>query len=560
MQPAAVKGSIIVSYIVLVVGFTTIAVWDVAKIISDYINDNRLTIVKRKNAIADGMPFLEDLTMCLYYDSDVLVPVDEADLLTAMMSAWDIENGSSLSDIQTDTKSMALTRNMLRVLTAGSIVAMDSSRYAMKSIGLPMTDRNLTFFLDSVISQPNSAQKILEAWTAVQHGFVKKQAYFYDDYQTDYNISLPNGWYFLEKIVLEPVRDSLSTVCFILPISNVSLPVQVNYRFDAWPPVAYREDPKKAVITRLNAVSLYNAENSQLFRSDSDVTFPMDLYVTISNVGCFDTTQLPPCQQRFDTEQQCLAYESQRIIEHACQCKQFSGLMEQVLHENKTDGYSGPYCTSAYYSTCLEEADKKALQWRTDAVASGICRPCFSCKNSYQFSAKEGSIPGCSACMSYLYLKIVNEQFYLVYDDRPQFTLAQLISQIGGELGLYIGFSMLSLLQFTMFVYQMQEQRRDSQKDTSTSDRIVSKISAWFRYFVQYSVRNLHDLDRRKCTEQHDAMEKLRRDLAAHMREVNEKLEAYDLRIRQHIDEKFEAVLIASKGKRFMWGYGNHKK
>ena len=54
-------------YTIAFFALTSIAIWDVTNIISDYTDDNRFTSVKPLN-ITDRFPFLSTLRICLNYD------------------------------------------------------------------------------------------------------------------------------------------------------------------------------------------------------------------------------------------------------------------------------------------------------------------------------------------------------------------------------------------------------------------------------------------------------------------------------------------------------------
>lgn len=512
----SVKQSIVISYVFLVCAFTTVAIWHVAKITCDYLHDNRLTVVKKKDAIEDQMPFLDDIIVCLWYDLGALLPFNKSDILPAMMTAWD--TGSE----------PAFLAHMLRLLSAPAIHAMDVGwNLNGRALEIRTSVQNLSFLVDSIISQPNSSLTILEAWKNLQPWFIKLNGF------PQALKSSRKGFDFLDNIAFFPRSDSFQTICFRLPISMISVPVLLSYSFDRLPH------------TRAKHVSIWRPDDTGIF--GSEVQFSIDVYVTIANTGCFDITHMPPCTNRFATDRECLHEDTLRVTEAACKCKLFSNDIERMMNaKNMTDRYFvGPYCTSSDYS-CVKGSTEEIRRRKMEATADGRCRPCFSCRNAYVASAKEKSpsSPGMETS-STLTLQIADERFYLVYEDRPQFSLAQLTSQIGGELGLYIGFSMLSLLQFILFVNQIREERRKNSNENAASSAtgIFAKASEGFRFFVRFSFRNLQDFDKKRLEKQEDAVEKIRRELAGHKSEVELSIN----QLREHMDKKFDEILEAYK-------------
>lgn len=67
MHYLTLKNVTSVIYIIMLAALTSLAIWDVKRIISDYIHDNRFTLVKRED-INNSFPFLGKTDICLHYN------------------------------------------------------------------------------------------------------------------------------------------------------------------------------------------------------------------------------------------------------------------------------------------------------------------------------------------------------------------------------------------------------------------------------------------------------------------------------------------------------------
>lgn len=120
--------------------------------------------------------------------------------------------------------------------------------------------------------------------------------------------------------------------------------------------------------------------------------------------------------------------------------------------------YEIPYCTIKMYQKCFHKL--LADDYTT-------CRPnCITMKNQYDFSVQKANNNYCTIKENGTYhcseivLSVYCDMFYVINEEKFQLTMAQFISQLGGDIGLYTGLSMLSVLKFILFVYNRYKKNK----------------------------------------------------------------------------------------------------
>lgn len=107
-------------------------------------------------------------------------------------------------------------------------------------------------------------------------------------------------------------------------------------------------------------------------------------------------------------------------------------------------------------------------------------------------------------------------------EEREQFSLTQVVSQVGGDLGLYVGVSMFSLLQLVTIFYNMnQKHNEEVARGTESRKHVVSR---WFAFVSKYVARSLH-------SDTHD--------FDGHLDAINSRFESLESRMRRY-DEMTE--------------------
>lgn len=516
-----IRESIVILYVALVLGFTTISLWDVKEIISDYVFNNRLTVVRKINGSAGEFPFVDDLRVCLLYGENFPfffpnVTVTTSTLLSFLLDAW---NGTD--ELQTlhqnlSQASQQYVRDYLVWFSAVSIDAMD------RGLNTTRFQKKYETIVNAILTHPAWLRKFKSAWTNITPAFIKLYKLSIVPSEITQAAAISN----LDNIIPDftNVDETSNNLCVLLPLANQSTAEEANYLLDLGPALSSAEKDQlkisQATALWVSVNSLTNADSKRIYTGS--IQPALSLEISISNTGCFDITHFPPCTKSFSNAKDCLSRLHQETVEEMCSCRQISAVIKQHFRKNTTEEnyFDVPYCTPDIYSQCWARANPESQRRQADALSRGACTPCLSAKNDYRVSTTSVTPRNNSQTIRIIVRK---DQVYILYEDRPQFTLAQLISQIGGELGLYIGFSMLSLLQFALFLYHMHQQRRDS--SIPETPRSSANVSGWFQYFVRYSIGQLHDMDKKKLREQHDMIEKLKKELADFKYEMREALE-----------------------------------
>jgi hypothetical protein len=74
---------------------------------------------------------------------------------------------------------------------------------------------------------------------------------------------------------------------------------------------------------------------------------------------------------------------------------------------------------------------------------------------------------------------------YSVYQEKFKLTAAQLVAQVGGDIGLYTGFSFIALWQFLFFLYHHQQKHREEKKQ-KVQQRSHDRDETWFSAILCY--------------------------------------------------------------------------
>lgn len=173
---------------------------------------------------------------------------------------------------------------------------------------------------------------------------------------------------------------------------------------------------------------------------------------------------------------------------------QFQCQLVQIVRECKclpftyrrlyTEGDKRPkYCTVKDYARCLKNSENEAT--------SGNCRseksmPCVVQKNSETLATDtsryvlytNGTPDDLSTFRFYLRL-VCKNGIYIVFQEKYQNNWMQMLGQLGGNLGVFLSFSLFGAWQMVMYSHQLyrERQRRSAAEATSSS----SITAVWLR-------------------------------------------------------------------------------
>lgn len=181
--------------------------------------------------------------------------------------------------------------------------------------------------------------------------------------------------------------------------------------------------------------------------------------ITIYNNGLYDVSRYPPCTREYRDEKECLKGVAAKAVSDVCSCTQFSKFLDEVLRKNQTGRPPKRFCTSKIYAECQQRAQEEANRRQEEAKNEGTCTPCVFAKNMFSISLLREvpqmynmTPPWRSRTALHVRCK---ETTYMNFEEKPQTTP----SQLGGELGLYIGFSMVSILQLILYLWRVARKK-----------------------------------------------------------------------------------------------------
>jgi hypothetical protein len=190
---------------------------------------------------------------------------------------------------------------------------------------------------------------------------------------------------------------------------------------------------------------------------------------------------LPLSQSAHNEWPSCKARVYVHAMDEFCACLPFT--MRSLVKRPITNRF----CTfEIYNSACFKNV--------TDHLSKTPCfDQCVSTKNYYRFDRypiymyPTPSMPSDLEPNNwYSQTRItvyIEDLAYSVFQQKFKFSIAQLISQIGGNIGIYTGFSMLALCQ--LFFFFMQHKKRNERKMKSVSSKNLP-METWFDAIMCY--------------------------------------------------------------------------
>jgi hypothetical protein len=200
-----------------------------------------------------------------------------------------------------------------------------------------------------------------------------------------------------------------------------------------------------------------------------------EISMNIKNVGVFDrsTTLQSGCDSEIETisknfPRTCQKNQYLNSIYKLCRCVPFTYLESfRKLHPNS----STTLCTTEDYVGCVGDMIKAAKKFRPCAPSCVTIKNEYSLMTSYDNDAENLGVLRRNMThpelmndrITYFRTMVILrciETSYAIYEEKYQATFQQLVSQIGGALGLYTGLSILSVWKFLVLLFELAMRRR----------------------------------------------------------------------------------------------------
>lgn len=468
---------------IVIIALTSLAIWDVEVIIEAYVRDNRLTLVKL-TSITDEYPFLEDVTIKFER-----VGEDTVFLETIGMSDDEIDN---LFDLRLSRWYQKPSVRSPRHVRDGprNVSLADRVHLGIVSELLMLSDMGEQSIGEMQHKQPNEhLQWALEDLNASEiHQILEN---FLNDPAVDDMIN--QTWQELEQEIIHawshrhvPLYNMFARrLIFNIDLGPFISPLQEINGLDAHASgIFYFDAIPNSSMRRIENLSstidiMFPSLNHRVINKPGKTSATR---VTITNMGVYDRSRTADCTNDYTSEKQCRQEEKARAKAKKCGCISFT----ERRFFAKDDRWSGkPFCTPKHYEHCLEEYRKVESAIDDDM---DLCTPCKAFKNVYlatTFSATEPFCPHDSTldCYRAQVEFACGETFFVEYEERAQLGLSQLISQIGGDLGLYIGFSLIGVLELILFLVSVVKRRRAMHGSNEGMMESISWIDVISTYF-----------------------------------------------------------------------------
>lgn len=532
----------VIVYLAAFLGLAAYGLWDVTQIINDYIQDNRVTSVRQKT-IENRVPFLGMVYFTLKYEC-LLFPrctpnITWNDICRMLNATWhdeDIPWPMEISQVEKDVMKGILENFLLYNV----ISDLDyNGAYNIDNVAnyLQISTPQLTAMINNFVANPDSINFTTRAWSGAKNFFVMGQ---------------------MKEVKPVLLHLAAKTAVFALPIADdwsIKNEQFVNlYIFDMvyW-------GAKAEAVYGLKAADMEITLSSGLWASDPDTyggisgdislkgggpkEGMMYTAVKIQNSGVFDSQLFPPCTKKFQTEEECLYDIKLDTIVDVCKCTPFRRLWTQAFWNNDSIIYdsSATYCTVENYQKCWNQAFDEAKRRMDKAKIERVCRPCIFSKNTYTFqTVRYSSLIPADLYMQWKGRTTISfeskDVVYLYFEEKPQFNMAQFIAQIGGDLGLYIGFSVISFLELFLFLYYMHQRHKETPNFDQSSSNFCVK---WFRFIVRYLGRSFSDSKDGESAESSD--QNLSESKQSSGSILNQ-IQALEKRMNQKVDGQMEIV------------------
>lgn len=435
---------------------SAICIWNIVNITNDFIYDNRLTIVKVEN-VNETFPFLKYTPITLQIAA---FPTIFPDVWSLIDHPGDIEE-KLLQDSSKTVDYFSLNQSVLedRVKTGllfRDLKFMDEQVIAciLAPYGKRACDQMpLYAHFDPVLQNGTALESLQEtAW----------------DYLKNH---VTGPFRILENISNVHLSYSTGTAVQV-EIDPFSILSRQKSVFDFYSGIAISEKWIRDQIRNESSPAII-----KIWLKIQDFTagpFVIDqnketrINLNIENIGVFDKTLTTQCSDEPEIfmdlgEKNCTSKKYLTALLKKCKCQPFS--LRKKAQKLRAFSENLPFCTSAIYEKCIEDL----------RVIDEECLPnCIDIKNQYSVTSttSEGyscinagveGVNGQKCGLAEIRIGCTSNN-YAIYENRIKLSAAQFVSQIGGDLGLYIGISALGIWNFIMSLIQRYTKYKEAGK------------------------------------------------------------------------------------------------
>lgn len=532
------KSTVATVYIIGFIVLTAVGIWDVTNIVHDFMSRNRITTVTPISLTNQTYPFFGMLRVDIYSDGPLYSQkLNWSDFYSMLSDSWQGREVASNDNISYWEQ---------RLRTAFPLVHMFGQIARMDSSGLEaLTHQSL----DNYILDPKKLKLMKKALADVQYFLGGIWFQTPTDVANFSHVHIDQSFPDVLKLtVADHIRPDHTDTAYgfgLIPEGMLD-PPNISYSEITFPDGFSFQPNLEYILT----------------------------HITVTNTAVINNRQFPPCSMEYETETECLEALGSRIVGEICQCQQLSR-SEAFFHLDTREG-DVRFCTRAIYEKCWKAASEAVERVKKEARAQKTCQPCVRWKNTYIVEQTRPAGPVPSAMLNvengeYVFkgenndimdntsVVLVRPQFYLIItcretsyillEDTPQFTLSQMISQVGGDLGLYIGVSMISLLEMVLFIYHMYQKRQQSSIETNAAaSASASSYKDGVRFFMRFLLRSFN-AQPEQDTESVQASRSMKNDMTTGV--ILKELQMMEDRLRKEMNERMDSLEQKIGSKRF---------
>lgn len=437
------NSAILYLHIVVISLLLAVSLWDIYHIVDDFVNDNRLTVVKTED-VNGTFPFLRNLPVTLEIAAFSAIFPE----LWSRSTVYDyhalgdefLKNGSKTLNYFSLNQSL-LEDRVNTVLLFRHLELMDTDAALCILEVDPKRKANCDAIqsyahFDPVLQNRTFIESLQETgWNQLKHHLIGAYSDISDD---------------MPGVSLSYYSDADATI----EIDTFAVLSKQNSSFGFYAGAVGSKQWFEKIRNTTSAhieielkIQDFNSGHFKLFLGENK---RIRITLNIENIGIYDKTLTTRCNAEPEifaefNEKNCRSKNYLSIIAKKCNCLPFS--------LRKKAQKSLAFCTSTTYAQCI----------RNLRIIDEECLPnCVTIKNLYSVTSANDEQ------LEYMVLDVDGYAFlkgglgdveircsssnYAVYEERLKLSPNQFISQIGGDIGLYLGLSALSVWHFIVVV------------------------------------------------------------------------------------------------------------
>lgn len=281
-------------------------------------------------------------------------------------------------------------------------------------------------------------------------------------------------------------------------------------------------------------------------------TSVLRMRLLVKNGGFFDSSLVR-------SESECEKCKNLGTVEHCefkclvdsvidlCKCRPFT---YRRLYSENNRRKALPYCTTKRYAKCLQ-----TMAYDPARCSGKEIVPCTTIRNKLE--TKSGFLIDVGNQTSDAYyrvkLEVLSEQkAYILLRERPPCTWIEVLGQIGGNLGMFISFSVLGSWQLGLYLYASYKQHYENRRATSrnVSANARSALGMWLNTAkMQSEAKRDDEMHRRleKAEKIYEDIEQRNRILKEMLCDIARQLEAGRVKIEEEIKSLWGSVRSMKK-------------